>query len=262
MRLKTTPQQTPLTSYSTATAAPSVATSAAASATTSTPKATHRVATKRRTKLPAARVVLWATFLTPLILVGSYLTRPVPRIALAPRTEIVSQNGQMFARRILSPEGVSQLAVGRVGGKPLWTEEFSNEGIVAFSPDGRYIVTESTQGDLGLWIHYIGPPTPEFTFQCRDTVTRAEVWRRFGPASATTTPLGPNAAAVSPDGALVAMAVEEGLRFYSLQTGEFIRFLRTAPNNLEPDVQLRFSPDGQTLTATQASGTREFEMRF
>ncbi|WP_394795304.1 WD40 repeat domain-containing protein [Armatimonas sp.] len=252
MRLKTTPQQTPLTSYSTATAAPSVATSAAASATTSTPKATHRVATKRRTKLPAARVVLWATFLTPLILVGSYLTRPVPRIALAPRTEIVSQNGQMFARRILSPEGVSQLAVGRVGGKPLWTEEFSNEGIVAFSPDGRSIVTESTQGDL----------VPEFTFQCRDTVTRAEVWRRFGPASATTTPLGSNAAAVSPDGALVAMAVDEGLRFYSLQTGEFIRFLRTAPNNLEPDVQLRFSPDGQTLTATQASGTREFEMRF
>nr|WP_309692202.1 hypothetical protein [Armatimonas sp.] len=248
MRLKTTPQQTPLTSYSTATAAPSVATSAAASATTSTPKATHRVATKRRTKLPAARVVLWATFLTPLILVGSYLTRPVPRIALAPRTEIVSQNGQMFARRILSPEGVSQLAVGRVGGKPLWTEEFSNEGIVAFSPDGRYIVTESTQA--------------EDLFQCRDTVTRAEVWRRVGPASATTTPLGSNAAAVSPDGALVAMAVEEGLRFYSLQTGEFIRFLRTAPNNLEPDVQLRFSPDGQTLTATQASGTREFEMRF
>ncbi len=110
---------------------------------------------KSRAKLTPTRAFLWATFLTPLVLLGGYFARPVPRIALPPRTEIVSQNGQMVARRIHSREGVSQLAIGRVGEKPLWTEDFSNEGIIAFSPDGRYIVTESTQAeDLSALIHY------------------------------------------------------------------------------------------------------------
>ncbi|WP_309713254.1 hypothetical protein [Armatimonas sp.] len=274
MRLKTTTQQTPPTSnYSTVTAAPPVATSVAASTTTtaSTRKSTPRVAIKRRKKISPARVFLWATFLTPLVLLGSYLIRPAPRVALIPRTEIVSQNGQMFARRIVSPDGFLQLAVGRVGEKPLWTEDITSDGVVALSPTGRYLVTgqvskygwPGNDDPLNELIKWHAPPTetlPEYTLQCRDTVTQAEVWKRFGPASNTTMPIGPSAVTVSPDGAHVAMAVEEGIRIHSLQSGEFESFVSTLPKKLDPDVQLSYSSDGQRIIAAQSRGIDHWDI--
>jgi hypothetical protein len=253
MRLKTTPQYTPpATAYST-TATPSVATHAVAQ------KAVPMAVTKRLVKAIPARVLLWGTFLTPLVLVGSYLTRPVPYVALAPRTEIVSQNGQIFARRILRSDGVSQLVVGRVGEKPLWTEAFPKEGAVVLSPNERYIVTWAARFETDP-VQSFYPSYTEYTFQCRDTVTRAEVWKRWGPASATTMPVGPNAVAVSPDGAHVAMVVEEGIRICSLQSGAFERFVSTLPKTLDPDVQLSYSPDGQRIIAAQGRGIEHWDI--
>jgi hypothetical protein len=269
MRLKTTTQQAPPTSsYTTATAAPSVATRAAASTTTATASpqiATIRVATKRRTKIPPARVLLWGTFLTPLVLVGSYLTHPTPQAQLPPRTEIVSQNGQMFARRIVSSEGFSQLVVGRVGEKPLWTEDITSDGVVVLSPDGRYLVTgqdhiETISNDPVHKLFTSNGSLSQYTFQCRDSVTGRVIWKRWGPASATTMPVGPNAVTVSPDGTHVAMAVEEGIRICSLQSGAFERFVSTLPKKLDPDVQLSYSPDGQRIIAAQGRGIEHWDI--
>ena len=213
-----------------------------------------------RLRITPTRAFLWATFLTPLVLLGGYFARSAKVLPLRPQTGIVSQNGQMMASRQVAEDGKEMLWVYPAGmSSSLWIMELPFNSPVALSPDGRYLITGESERDPLLGF----PTSPlDYTLACRDTTTRGSVWKRLEQVNDATTPLGANAVTVSPDSSLVAVAVVEGIRVYSLHTGEFVRFINTAPNNLDPDVQLRFSSDGQTLTATQASGTREFEMRF
>ena len=213
----------------------------------------------------AARVFLWATFLTPVVLLGNYFAQPAKVLPLAPQTTIHSQNGAMVASRHLDENGKEILwvlplgmSLGMSPSALLWQIELSFDSPVAFSPDGRYLITGQIVSDPLASLERISPT--DYTLECRETTTRARVWRRLEWINNSTTPLGPGAVAVSPDSALVAVAVVEGIRFYSLQTGEFVRFLPTGPVTLNSSVQLRFSPDGRTLTAALASGNRVWQM--
>ena len=264
-----TSQQIPPTSYS-STAAPltvAAGTGRTSAATTPTVAVVRRSPHVKRTLI---RLCLWVNFFIPIVVLGSYFARPVPHPPLVAKNEIVSQNGQMVARRVLGPDGMARLAVGHVGQKPLWTEVIPGDAAVALSPDGRYLITSMVVRQPGVnddpaeFVKYNSSPDynipSDSKFECRETTNRASIWKRLSVDDPLTTPVGSDAIAVSPDGTQVAVAVVEGVRFYSLQSGEFIRFLRTAPHNLGSETQLSFSPDGRTLYAPQASGTDYWEM--
>jgi WD40 repeat protein len=137
----------------------------------------------------------------------------------------------------LSPDG-RYLAIGSPRGAHLWNVETRTEvrtfvppggyvptTSVAFSPDGRYILSTVGTGVARLW----------------ETETGAEV-RDFDAGIAI------NALAISPDGAYIALGTEAGdVQVWDAVTGTLVN---TLAMHTHPVSYVAFSPDSRTLVAS------------
>ena len=192
-------------------------------------------------------------------------------VALSARGEIIAVSGQRGTIRLrnartgrtvgepitahhvvtglaLSPDGKLVAAIGTDGKARLWTVATRQPtGIavavgqardaLAFSPGGKTFVTVGANGTAALW----------------SVATGHRVGALMNVGAAVSAGRAAAAAAFSPDGRILATAIDSSIRLWDTATRQQIGTPMTAGPG--PAYAVAFSPDGRTLATAGADGT-------